>query len=340
MKLKDLSDLLGLSQTTVSRALNGYPEVSEKTRRRVADAARANKYSPSQNARGLATGKAGAIGHIIPLGKHRMINPHFSDFIAGAGQTYAKLGLDIVMSIADQENELKTYTRLARSKRVDGFILQGPLVDDPRLEALNELDVPFVVHGRISEDHGADYSWLDVNNIDAFDRATQYLLDLGHRDIALLNGLEHMNFAAFRRAGFEAAMARSGAEIHAGFMFSQDMSEHYGYEATMVLLTRSGPKPTAILTSSKLIASGCQRAIAELGLTIGRDISVLTFDDNFGFFGTHAVVPNITCVRSSLFDAGVRVAEMIAQRIENPDQPPHHELWEAELIVGKSTGPI
>ena len=86
MNLKQLSDHLGLSQTTVSRALNGYPEVSDATRARVEAAAKAHNYRPNTRAKSLATGQAMAIGHVIPISsKHEMVNPVFADFLAGAG---------------------------------------------------------------------------------------------------------------------------------------------------------------------------------------------------------------------------------------------------------------
>ncbi|UWR23921.1 substrate-binding domain-containing protein [Sulfitobacter sp. S190] len=339
MNLKDLASHLGLSPTTVSRALNGYPEVSEATRKRVSEAASAFNYAPSHTARGLATGKAGAIGHIIPLGHHRMINPHFSDFIAGAGQGYARRGLDIVMTIADKDDELAAFSRLATARRVDGFVLQGPLVEDPRIALLNDMGMPFVVHGRTGGDAVQDksYSWVDVDNEDAFQRATQHLIDLGHRRIALVNGLEFMNFAMLRRKGFETAMARAGLEVDDDLCFADDMSEAYGYDAAQKLLAMNAP-PTAILTSSKLIASGVQRACFEADKVLGQDISLLTFDDAFGFFGTGAAIPTVTCVRSSLFEAGVAVAEMIADQIDAPNSSPRQVLWQAEMIIGRSTG--
>lgn len=345
MRLKELSEVLGLSQTTISRALNGYPEVSEKTRERVLAVAKANNYAPSQTALGLATGKAGAIGHIVPLGKHQMINPHFSDFIAGAGQTYARLGLDIVMTVADPDDELDAFRRLARHKRVDGFVIQGPTEDDKRIAVLTELGVPFAVHGRLGGSTRLSrtpepYSWLDVNNVGAFERATNFLLDLGHRRIALVNGMERMTFANDRRAGFEVAMQDRGVAIDPELLFSEDMTEPYGFDTARHLLQLpADQRPTAILTASKLIASGCQRALGDAGMTLGRDISLLTFDDHLSFFGTHSVVPNVTCVRSSIFAAGKRVAEILSQAIDDPTAAPIQELWEADLIIGKSTGP-
>ena len=91
MNLKELAESLGLSQTTVSRALNGYPEVNELTRKRVSDAASENNYRPNVRATGLATGRSMAIGHVIPIASgNDVVNPIFGEFVAGASRTYSK----------------------------------------------------------------------------------------------------------------------------------------------------------------------------------------------------------------------------------------------------------
>ena len=99
MNLKELSEKLGLSQTTVSRALNGYPEVKEATRQKVIEAARLYSYSPNTRAKSLATGQSMAIGHVVPTsGTHEMVNPIFADFTAGASQIYAQHDYEMVIS--------------------------------------------------------------------------------------------------------------------------------------------------------------------------------------------------------------------------------------------------
>ena len=104
MNLKQFSKVLGLSPTTVSRALGGYPEVKEETRRRVRDAAAQYGYRPNRRAASLATGRAMAIGHVIPTAlNHEMVNPIFADFIAGAGEIYARAGYDMLLSVVPGE---------------------------------------------------------------------------------------------------------------------------------------------------------------------------------------------------------------------------------------------
>ena len=108
MNLKELATKLGLSPTTVSRALNGYPEVNEATRERVMAAAKRHNYRPNTRAIRLATGRALAIGHVIPLAtRHEIMNPIFADFIAGAGEIYSRNGYDMLLSVVPDEDEEK-----------------------------------------------------------------------------------------------------------------------------------------------------------------------------------------------------------------------------------------
>lgn len=337
MTLKELSDLLGLSPTTVSRALNGYPEVSDATRKKVAAAARAHGYAPNTRARALATGRAMAIGHVIPISaKHEMVNPIFADFTAGAGEVYSRNGYDMLLSVVSDDDEEHAYRSFVTKRNVDGLIIHAPSLNDPRIPFLNQLGIPYMVHGR-SSNATAPYAWVDVNNTRAFQRATELLLDLGHKRIALLNGLEHMDFAARRRAGYEAALAARGMAADPTLMFSGEMTEAQGHDLTRSLLAQPNP-PSAILVSSIIMAIGVRRGIEELGLTMGRDVSLITYDDELSYFRNGADVPVYTAARSSVREAGRLAAQMLIDIINGTDSPREH-LLEAELTLGMSTGP-
>ena len=131
MNLKELSEKLKLSQTTVSRALNGYPEVKDATRQRVNEAAKRFGYRPNLRARTLATGRSMSIGHIIPTSRqNEMSNIVFSDFIAGAGAVYAQNGYSLTLSIVRDDEELQAYQGVADRGAVDGVIVQSPASDD------------------------------------------------------------------------------------------------------------------------------------------------------------------------------------------------------------------
>jgi LacI family transcriptional regulator len=336
MRLKELADSLGLSPTTVSRALNGYPEVNEQTRARVLEAARRHAYRPSSFAKRLATGRARSIGHVLPLRHDMSIDPHFSDFIAGAGETYAAAGYDMLISVIPENVEFEHYRGMASAGTVDGVIVHAPRIAEPRIGLLEELGIPFIVHGR-SDSPSTGYDWMDVNNRRSFLRATEFLTDLGHRRIALFNGIEELHFAWRRRSGFLDALAAKAIEPDPGFMFSGPMNEPNGYQWTRRILALPD-RPTAILASSILLAMGTLRAVQESGLRPGRDISIVTYDDRLSFLDNSGPVPTFTATRSSIRDAGRRCAELLIARIEGKLSGPIEELWEAELVVGSSTG--
>ena len=338
MNLKELSEKLGLSQTTVSRALNGYPEVGAATRRRVEEAANAHNYIPSSRARRLATGRSMTIGHVIPVStKHEMVNPIFTDFIAGAGEAYSEAGYDLTLSLVSDQDIDSVYREITRRGSVDGVIVHGPKADDHRIGLLRELKIPFVVHGRASAGDQS-YNWVDVNNRRAFFRATGLLLDLGHLDIALINGVPDMDFSIRRRDGFLNALQERGLTHRAELMAHGEMTEPHGYKNAREMLACAKP-PTAFLVSSVISAFGVRRAIAERGLEVGRDVSVVIFDDDLSYFRNDNDVPVYTAVKSSVREAGRLAGTMLLDIIHGKREAPVYHLLEADLTIGQSTGP-
>lgn len=339
MNLKDLAASLGLSQTTVSRALNGYPEVSDATRKRVAEAARRHGYRPDSRARSLATGKAMAVGLVLPMtAKQEIVNPVFTDFMAGVTEALATRGYDIVLSLASEEEQTNVYRSMLSKGRVDGMIMQAPLTGDRRIALLKELGMPFVVHGRVS-DHDDEYCWMDMDNRHAFHDATDHLLGLGHRRIALLNGIEAMDFAHRRRDGFLDAHTERGVTPDPALMSSAAMTEQFGYGETERMLSLPEP-PTAFLTSSLLVAMGARRAIEMRGLRMGRDVSVVTHDDGLSYLpnGTEGA-PIFTATHSPVREHGTICAETLLKIIDTPRMPPFHTKLKATLVIGPSSGP-
>lgn len=338
MNLKELAKHLNLSPTTVSRALNGYPEVGEATRKRVDEAARRFGYTPNTHARRLATGRAHAIGYVLPADKSLMIDPLFSDFVSGATDVYAAHGFDVLLHAGGQEEESSVYQRYAQGGTVDGVVVLGPRLGDPRIDLLKKLKMPFVVHGRVGElDSG--FAWLDIDNYGAFHRATKLLLDLGHQRIGLINGYEDFNYAYERRGGYEKALHERGLKIDPLAMSSGLMTEENGYRQTKRIL-QLAVKPSALLLGSMLLVAGAMRALNEMGLIIGRDISLIAHDDGLPFLNAASLVPSLTTTSSSIRLAGTRVAELLLGMITDPEAEHPHELWPVDLIVRGSTGPL
>jgi LacI family transcriptional regulator len=243
----------------------------------------------------------------------------------------------MILSVVPDEDEDQTYRSLKSKGNVDGVIVHAPKMNDPRIALLREIGLPFVVHGRATGTE-TPYCWLDVNNRRAFQRATEFLLDLGHVRIGLVNGLEHMDFAIRRRTGYLDALAARGIAPDPALMASDEMTEVSGFRAASTMLDRPDP-PTAFLVASMISGMGVRRAIESRGLRMGRDVSVIIHDDDLSYMKNGDAVPIFTATRSSVREAGRLAAEMLLSLINAPQDGPQNRLLEAELIIGQSTGP-
>jgi LacI family transcriptional regulator len=335
MNLKEFSRLVGLSETTVSRALSGYPEVKAATRQRVQEAAIKLGYHPNRSAAGLATGRAGAVG-IVFRGESEY-GPHTAEFVSGLGTRLERARINILLvTVGSREEELASYRRLAASRLVDAVVLHAPTLDDERVALLNQLGMPFVMHGR-TEVRGI-YSYVDIDNLGAVKRATSHLLDLGHRRIGFINGLKDKTFAVHRDRGFRMALAERGIEPDAALFGSGDFTDEFGFRFMKEFLANRQP-PTAVLAGSMMSALGAMRAIRSAGLVLGRDISLIAHDDVFPYLNADNMVPTVSTTRSSIRLAGSRVAEFLLQLLAGHKPEELQEVWPVELVLRESTGP-
>lgn len=335
--LRELATQLGLSPATVSRALNGFPEVGEKTRARVIEAAERLNYRPNTSARRLATGKSGMVGIIFRAARNLLVDPHFVEYLAGLSMGLAERELDLILRHAAPKAQLASYERLIASGSIDGVVVSAPEVDDPRIAMLTERGFPFVVHGHVDGDTG--YGFYDIDNHGAFTRATELLVALGHRRIAFLNGSAGMAFAVQREAAVRTTLAARGIHVPARFVSHSEMSEDAGYTQTAKWL--SGAErlpPTAFLCSSTLLALGVMRAAGEAGLEIGKDISIIAHDDVLPHLRAEHFSTPLTVTRVPIRNAGLALAEMIHKRIGGAPPESLQLTAPVDLIVRNSTG--
>ncbi|PDT10741.1 MULTISPECIES: substrate-binding domain-containing protein [unclassified Rhizobium] len=337
MNLKQLSELLGLSQTTVSRALNGYPEVNEATRERVLQAVKETGYRPNKAAQRLATGKAGSIGLVMPTAPGHQSDVHFGEFLAGLGEEAVRHDFHFVIMPADPDDEVAALRRLAISGNVDALFVAYMRGHDPRLPMLKSLSMPYVVHGR-SFGAEPDYPYLDIDNEGAFYDATRLLLQLGHTRFALMNGPTHLDFAIRRRNGVISALGERGLTLEEDCMSHALMTDEQGLLA-MERFLQLPQRPTAILCSSTVMALGAIRAVNQAGLRLGEDISLIAHDDVLPLLKPESFSVPLTTTRSSLRAAGARIAQRLIGTVKQTGPFPEQELWKTELIVRASTGP-
>jgi LacI family transcriptional regulator len=306
--IKDLAAELELSITTISRALNGYSDVGEKTRKRIAEAAQEMGYRPNRNAQRLVTQRTHNLGWVQSDNDRKFVDPHFVEVMAGVLRGARAGNYDVVLTSDTPDREMAAYDRYVKDNSVDGFIVDLPREGDERVSYLLKMGRPFVVHGR--EGREGDYGWVDIDNYGNFYRLTRLLLANGHRRIAFINGDEGFTYAIYRRRGVLDAIEDVGLKSSAvRILNSLHPMGDAGFKLTSTAL--EDEKITAILYSSTLMAVEGHAAIARAG---GRELAVATMDDELHYLDLSPYLDQWTFVRSSLREAGqVLIEELIRQ---------------------------
>ncbi|WP_282605494.1 LacI family DNA-binding transcriptional regulator [Pelagibius sp. Alg239-R121] len=335
LTLKEFSETLGLSKSTVSRALGGYSDVSAKTRAKIETAARDLGYAPDPLARGLKRGRVESVGIVIVRGTPALYDPFLSEFLDGVSRSLNARNRDLLVSTAGSTQEaVDVYRRLIEARKVDGFILSRTETHDPRIEFLREAGVPFVAHGRT--DAPDDYAWFDIDNEAAFFEAVKLAAQQGHRNIAHIAAPPHMNFARLRLKGFlrgitAAGIASAAAPVHT----APSLDIESGEEIARRLLQLPDP-PTTIVCAVDLLAVGAYTAVKSFGLSVGRDVTIIGYDGlPFGGY----IEPQLTTFDQSGGDHGAQVADMLLDVIEGADPATRQVMKQAKLLKRASDGP-
>lgn len=329
--LSALARELGLAKSTVSRALNDYPDIAPGTRARVQDAADRIGYRPSSTARNLKRGRVDTIGVVLSDDGPDLANPFFTLFLRGMTEAFEATGLDLVVAASPPGSDWRaTYHRLIASRKVDGFVVTRTESRDPRIDFLRQRGIPFVAHGRTV--NASAFAWIDMDGRAAFEGAVHRLAALGHRRIGLVGGQERMHFVTERRAGYRAACADLGLDEDPSLIVPGGLNADDGRHGAEVLL-RSDQPPTALLCIRDEVAFGAMRAVAAHGLRVGADISVIGYDDV-----PHAAVtePPLTTFSQDSESVGRRAAEMAAALINGASATVLQELRPPRLIARDS----
>ena len=332
MSLRAIAGRLGVSVTTVSRALGGFPEVAAATRERVLAEARRIDYQPNQLARRLRHGRSEAVGLVLPADPGQFGDPFFLQLLAAVGPALQRRGLDLlVMSARPGPDELRAYRHLVEGRRVDGILLARTRWHDPRIRYLLDCGMPFVAHGRCDETRA--YAFVDIDGEAACQAATRRLISFGHRHIGLINASPHYTFAHHRERGWRAALAE--AELSAGPVRHAEPSEEAGFTLMRELLAEH-VAPTAVLCATDRLAIGALHAVSQAGLRVGRDISLIGYDDLPMASRTD---PPLTTIEQAITRLGPRMVEMLASLLHGADPAGLHEIWPARLVPRASDGP-
>jgi DNA-binding LacI/PurR family transcriptional regulator len=336
--IKDVAREAGVSIATVSYVLNNKRHfVSEETRRVVLEAIARVGYTPNITARNLKSAQTRLIGyawHQVPEGQ---VNSTLDYFIYSLARAVESAGYHLLTFTHPNNDPVPVYDELIRTQRVDAFVLSGTLMDDARVPFLIQARFPFIAFGRSNPDWSFPY--VDIDGGAGVRQATDYLLQLGHQRIAVIAWSLESTTGRYRLAGYQQAMQTAGLTIAPEWIYSGSDTEESGRMA--VQYWQSLPvdqRPTAIVALSDIVAIGAMDEAARYGLVVGRDLSVIGFDDSPV---AQYVKPALTTLRQPIPE----VCQTLVMSLETilsktPPESPPQILIPPQLVVRESCHPI
>jgi DNA-binding LacI/PurR family transcriptional regulator len=325
--IKDVAAEAGVSTAAVSKAFNRTGRISEPTRLRIMDAAARLGWSPSASASALRRSRTRTVAMVVSRATDVLgADPHFTELITGLESELSPRGYGLLLHlVSDVTEESALYERLAAEGRVDGAVLTGSRVDDPRPALLERLGLPSVMLG------APDGIALGQQEA-GLGEAVRHLVDLGHRRIGYVSGPDDQVHTGFRLRIFTEALAAAGLEPVA--VLTTDFTADAAVAATGQLLAMR-PRPTAIVYANDSIAVCGIGAAQRAGLDVPRDLSVIGYDNlPLGQW----LYPRLTTVDQHVRLVGAAAARALLARCgEDVPSPPLTER--PRLVVGESTGP-
>ncbi|MDF7775552.1 LacI family DNA-binding transcriptional regulator [Sphingomonas sp. AOB5] len=328
----DLADKLGVSPTTISRALRSKGGMSEETRDRIRKAAELHGYVPNKAGAALSTGRVFSIGYIVPKDARGYPSQLQADVMRGLVEELAKSGYSLTVYSEDYFLAEGTSLLEAGHKiRADALVVTIEH-SDPVAPPAQPLPLPLMVVNRRLEGIDADFILADEERGGLL--AVDHLLGLGHRGIAFVGGPSDHAAMARRREGYADALAEAGIAYDADLVEHRDeFSWQAGHAACAALLDRAGGRFTGIFCGSDILAFGVLKCLEERGLAVPGDIAVASFDDSM--FADIAD-PALTSVRKPRYAMGQYAARRLIQRLDN-DAAPGEIVLPVELIVRASS---
>lgn len=332
VNIKDIARKAGVSPSTVSRALNNDPRISEETRKRIKEIARRLKYKPNQAARALITRETKTIGFLILKKEKPLVaDPFYSVILYSAQNELHEMGYHLLYGIIPHGKlNPQKPPRMLQEERIDGLILAGPDMPKEFIETIRKTGTPLILVDNYSEDIDS----VLADNVRGAYIATKYLIDLGHRIIAFASGPLDQVSVYERWDGYKKALEEANIKYNPEYMIEEkELTMRTGRHAFQFLWNKE-PKPTAILCANDPMALGVIQSAKDMGIKIPEELSVIGIDD---IDISSQFDPPLTTVRIFKEEMGNISAKRLIDRIKNPSLPPVKIIVGTELVLRKTT---
>ncbi|WP_300347080.1 LacI family DNA-binding transcriptional regulator [Clostridium sp.] len=278
MNIKDIAKLAGVGVSTVSRVINEHPDVKDETREKILRIIKESNYIPNNSARILKKNITKNIGVLVK----GVFNPFFAEMINIIGSRITEAGYTMILQQNDYttEDDVDNLIAFVKEKKLQGIICLGGNFLNINDESFQFLDIPVVLTSvnTMSNESKSKYSSIGIDNILSAKEATQYLIDKGHNNIAMLLGEKNdVGISGLRLEGYKEALKKNNIEFLDENVLIGDYSYEGAYKNTLEILNNR-KDITAIFSISDIMAVGAAKAVLDKGLKVGEDISIVGFD--------------------------------------------------------------
>jgi DNA-binding LacI/PurR family transcriptional regulator len=331
MNIKEVARLAKVSTATVSRTINGSDKVTTETAERVRRAIETLKFYPNTNARALGSGRSSLYGLIIS----DITNPFFPELVQSFEDVAVQFGQEVLIANTNYDpHRMELCVTRMLQRKVDGVAIMTSEMDEHLIDELSSRSIPLVFLDTGTPQKGI--SNIAIDYASGIDAAVEHLSELGHTSIGFISGPMDLTSARVRRRAFMQSLKRKGLQLDENLIEEGNHRMDGGHDAMNRLLVKE-PRPTAVLTSNDMTAIGAIGALAEHGLKVPRDISVIGFDDiELSAF----TQPALTTVRLSRQE----IAKVAFRALYNAkdDLSPNGAEYTIlpTLIERRSTGPV
>lgn len=326
----DVARRAGVAESTVSRALNDSPLITEAIKEKVRAVARELEYIPSRQAANFARSRAGSIGLVVPTYSSfpPFSRPYFPILLDGVVMGAAERGYPVTIVPSRVGTDMADVFSLIKSRAVDGLVFAVTPSDyEPFLELL-EAGMPFVLINNYHEGLSSVDSLPEPGMRKAFSHAS----NLGHRKVGYITGDRSFRNAIDRLAAFEALAAEFGMDV---VITEGDFSRTSGWRGAARLLERADP-PSLVMTSSDRAALGVLAYCVEKGVSVPRDLSVIGYDN---FYSAQDVSPPLSTVDNPVSDSGRLGASLLIDFLEGLGAWPRQVWLDTSFVVRATTAP-
>lgn len=326
--IHDVAKEAGVSVATVSKVINNYPDVSDKTRKKVSQTIKELKYHPNVAARGLVKGRSWTVGVFVT---NSFKNPFVSELLEGIKTALQNSGYDLVLLSTRFDDPGYSFVEHCLSRNVDGVVGFGVARNDPHLEELLDSDIPTMFVD--ADIRGRRAGYITTENKAGIMQAVEHLAQLGHSRIAFISGKLDNAVGSLRHEGFTEGMKKHKLPVHPDYVRVSDYSMEGGTIAMNDLLALK-ERPTAVVCTSDMMAFGAINVIHRNGLSVPEDISVIGFDNTYY---SEIFSPALTTVNQNIPSIGSHAIENLIAMIENSDFAPSVVTEPSNLIVRCTT---